>query len=119
MPKVDMLKLKELETLMIPGMLKAMRKNGVKELPETEGETTRRSELADQYRKWFYQTPRGIAAFGETSPEEALFVSRKTFSKAESFHLQHCLMCHDSNGLGLRGDGWNYYFTCPKCKDRV
>ena len=119
MPKVDMLKLKELETLMIPGMLKAMRKNGVKEFPETEDEKTLRTELADQYRKWFYKSPKGLDAFAEATPEEALFVTRKTFSKAESFHLQHCIMCQTPDGLGVRGDGWNYYFTCTKCKDRI
>ena len=115
MEKVDILKLKEITATMLPGMLNHLRKNGVR-LELSADSNPRYDEVGAKYRKSFYQEPKGDAAFNDICMEEALYVSPLTLAKATSFHEERCLNCNKTNGLKLKHDGYNYYFTCyPKC----
>ena len=111
MEKVDILKLKSLSRKLLPSALKHCTRNGVECFPKTEDAESLLSSFLEQYRRWFYQIPRGREAF-TWDVEEATLIEPETIEKAESFHHQRCLWCYKTADLKLTDDGWNYFFQC-------
>ena len=116
MEKADILKLKEYETKFLPGMLKHLQLSGVEIYPKTEAQKDRHSKFFDEYRRWFYQRPKGIEYMEDVLLEEAIYISPTTIDRVESFHFEQCLECKTQKDLGLSKDAWHYFFLCKQCK---
>ncbi len=116
MEKVDIRRLKEYEMTFLPGMLKHLRLSGVEVYPKTEEEKALHSKFFDEYRRWFYQKPKGIKYMDDVLMEEAVFVSPTTMDKVDSFHFEQCLECKTQKELSLSKDSWHYFFLCKPCE---
>lgn len=89
-----------------------MRKNGVSELLETDLESPPVKSLLSGYRRKFYREPMGMEAFDDCLMEEAIYISRDTIKKAESFHQEYCFHCGSKKSIKLANDSYNYFFIC-------
>lgn len=83
-------------------------------------------ELANNYRSQFFKYPKGIKAFKEVTPVDALAMTIENCDIADSFHFEQCLKCKANNfdlkipevKLTLKSQKGGYYFVCEGCLNR-
>lgn len=95
-----------------------MLKNGVDVLNLDVFELQIALREADAYRRESFKEPRGLTAWDQTSPLDAVFAHESNDQKFESFHMECCLRCGGDNKqseLKLKADRGMYFWVCRGC----